>query len=78
MMSSHEKGWKVLLKLAAKMVYNINSGISDSTENWETLSGHSIDNIRVMIRRKMDNSSLSRGTRVTTASSFWLSVSPIF
>lgn len=76
-MSSDERAQTVLLKLAAKMVLNFNSGISGLTGNWKELSGHSTDdNIRVMTRMNMRDHSLPRGTLISAASSIWLPVPP--
>lgn len=75
-MSSDKKGWIVLSKLAARMVYNFNSGISGITGNWKKLSQDSTDNFRVLIRRNMKDPSLPRGTLISAAASIWLPVPP--
>ncbi|KAK1405428.1 Homeodomain GLABROUS 2 [Heracleum sosnowskyi] len=72
--SSNKKAWQVLLKLAAGMVHSFNLGISG--EQWEEVPGHFSDNVRVMIRRIMNDPILPMGAMVSATSSIWLPLSP--
>lgn len=73
----NEEGRKSLLKLAERMVSWFCGALSSSIVNtWTTLSGNDTDNVKVMTRKNVDDSTMPFGLHLTIATSFWLSSPP--
>ncbi|KAF8391505.1 hypothetical protein HHK36_023810 [Tetracentron sinense] len=72
-----QDGRKSMLKLAERMVISFCSGVSASTAHtWSPLNGSGADNVRVMIRKSIDDPGRPPGIVLSAATSFWLPVPP--
>eukprot|EP00249_Psilotum_nudum_P037059 c9377_g1_i1 orf=796-3156(+) len=71
------EGRRSMLKLAERMTNNFCGGVSASTaHSWITLSGTGADDVRVVIRKSVDDPGKPPGIVLSAATSLWLPVSP--
>ncbi|XP_019193052.1 PREDICTED: homeobox-leucine zipper protein HDG2-like isoform X3 [Ipomoea nil] len=69
---------KSILKLAERMVISFCSGVSSSTvaHEWTVLSGTGSDDVRIMIRKSVDDPGRPSGLVLSASTSFWLPTQP--
>ncbi|KAI5055598.1 hypothetical protein GOP47_0029575 [Adiantum capillus-veneris] len=71
------EGRRSMLKLAERMTNNFCGGVSASTAHtWVTLAGSGADDVRVVIRKSVDDPGRPPGIVLSAATSLWLPVSP--
>nr|GMC77112.1 homeobox-leucine zipper protein HDG2-like isoform X3 [Ipomoea batatas] len=64
---------KSILKLAERMVISFCSGVSSSTAHeWTVLSGTGSDDVRIMIRKSVDDPGRPSGLVLSASTSLWL------
>ncbi|XP_031102990.1 homeobox-leucine zipper protein HDG2-like [Ipomoea triloba] len=68
---------KSILKLAERMVISFCSGVSSSTAHeWTVLSGTGSDDVRIMIRKSVDDPGRPSGLVLSASTSLWLPTEP--
>lgn len=71
------EGRRSMLKLAERMTNNFCGGVSASTAHtWVTLAGNGADDVRVVIRKSVDDPGRPPGIVLSAATSLWLPVPP--
>ncbi|MCO5587915.1 hypothetical protein L7F22_041867 [Adiantum nelumboides] len=71
------EGRRSMLKLAERMTNNFCGGVSASTAHtWVTLAGSGADDVRVVIRKSIDDPGRPPGIVLSAATSLWLPVPP--
>ena len=72
------EGRRSMLKLAERMTNNFCGGVSASTAHtWVTLAGNGgADDVRVLIRKSVDDPGRPPGIVLSAATSLWLPVPP--
>lgn len=71
------EGRRSMLKLAERMTNNFCGGVSASTAHtWVTLAGSGADDVRVVIRKSVDDPGRPPGIVLSAATSLWLPVPP--
>ncbi|GLJ40510.1 hypothetical protein SUGI_0835390 [Cryptomeria japonica] len=71
------EGRKSMLKLAERMGISFCGGVSaSSAHTWTSLSGSGAEDVRVMIRKSVDDPGRPPGIVLSAATSFWLPVPP--
>lgn len=72
------EGRRSMLKLAERMTNNFCGGVSASTAHtWVTLSGSGADDVRVVIRKSVNDPGRPPGIVLSAATSLWLPVPPV-